>query len=142
MQEFEIVKLQKNSKFLMMNYKMYCPFFLLFFIKGRERTVYFQLIFQVKQDRFAPKKSKFELNMVLLGLQCDQAESHDLKSQYLLFILLYFFPLFQVRREKGKRIAKVVILSHAFLIDPSVLLLSSQNSPQIEPLEGTDMATF
>ena len=34
----------------------------------------------------------------------DRAERHDLKSRILLYILLFFFP-------------KVVILSHAFLID-------------------------
>ena len=43
----------------------------------------------------------------------DRAEMHDLKLRFLLFILLFFFPL----PEKGKRMAKVVILSHAFLLD-------------------------
>ena len=36
---------------------------------------------------------------------------------WLLIILLFFFPLFYEGREKGKRITKVVIKSHAFLLD-------------------------
>ena len=48
----------------------------------------------------------------------DRAERHDLKSQFLLFILLFFFPLFIEGSENGKRITKVVILSHTFRFDP------------------------
>ena len=48
----------------------------------------------------------------------DRAERHDLKSRVLLFILLFFFSLFlKEGREKEKRITKVMILSHAFLLD-------------------------
>ena len=47
----------------------------------------------------------------------DRAETNDLKSRFLIFIHLFFFPLFQEGRENGKRITKVVILSHAFLFD-------------------------
>ena len=39
----------------------------------------------------------------------DRAERHDLNSRFLLFILLFFFPLFLEGREKRKRITKVVI---------------------------------
>ena len=47
----------------------------------------------------------------------DRAERYDLKSRFLQFILLFFFPLFLGGKTKGERITKVVILSHAFLLD-------------------------
>ena len=47
----------------------------------------------------------------------DRAEKHDLESRFLLFILLFFFPLFIEERYKDGKITKVVILSHAFLLD-------------------------
>ena len=48
----------------------------------------------------------------------DRAERHDLKSRFLLLIFLFFFPLFLGGKIKGKKITKVVILIHAFLLDP------------------------
>ena len=47
----------------------------------------------------------------------DRAERHDLKSRLcLLFSPFLFFPK-KERRRKGLRIAIIVILSHAFLLD-------------------------
>jgi hypothetical protein len=43
----------------------------------------------------------------------DRAERHDLKSRFLLFILIFFFSLLL----GGKRMTKAVILSHTFLLD-------------------------
>ena len=49
----------------------------------------------------------------------DRAERHDLWSRFLpcWFILLFFFPLFLGGKRKRKRITKVVVKSHAFLLD-------------------------
>ena len=50
----------------------------------------------------------------------DRAERHGLKLRFLLFIFIYFFPLFLGgKNKKGKRITKVIILSHIFLLDRS-----------------------
>ena len=48
----------------------------------------------------------------------DRAERHDFWSWFLPLILLFFFPLLYEGREKGKRITKVVVKNHAFLLDP------------------------
>ena len=52
-------------------------------------------------DKYVDKKTKKKL--------LDRAERHDLKS--------LFFPLFLGGKRKGERITKVVILSHAFLLN-------------------------
>ena len=58
----------------------------------------------------------FGTNIIWLFLG-DRAERHDFWSQFLLFILCFFFPLFLGGKGKGKRITKVVVKSHAFLLD-------------------------
>jgi hypothetical protein len=59
----------------------------------------------------------------LSGLhRIDRAERHYLKSRFLLFILLFFFPLFLWEKRKSLKNNKVVMLSHAFLLDLQVLI--------------------
>ena len=55
---------------------------------------------------------------LLYSLLTDRAERHDLKSRFLLFILLFFFPLFLGGNRKVEKNIKVVNLSHAFMLDP------------------------
>ena len=50
------------------------------------------------------------------NLSESRAERHELKSRFVLFILLFFFPRFLGGKRKGEIITKVVILSHAFLL--------------------------
>ena len=57
--------------------------------------------------------------MPFCSIICDLVERHDFWSRFLLFIPLFFFPLFLGEKRKGKRITKVVVKSHAFLLDPS-----------------------
>ena len=42
---------------------------------------------------------------------------------FMLFVLLFFFPLFRREEKKGKRITKVVVKSHAFLFDLFLMYL-------------------
>ena len=51
------------------------------------------------------------------GNSIDRTERHDLKSRLWLFFYPFLFPLKKEGRRKGERIAKIVILSHAFLLD-------------------------
>ena len=55
------------------------------------------------------------------------------KSMTFVFILLFFFPLFF--REKDKRITKVVVKSHAFLLDPRESLQKSSKKELVNLLE-------
>ena len=48
----------------------------------------------------------------------DRAERHDFKSRFLLFILLFFFPLFRREEKRGKN-NQSRDLSHAFLLNRS-----------------------
>ena len=51
--------------------------------------------------------------------QGNRAEMHDLKSRFLLFILLFFFPLFLGGKRKGeKNNQSRDFKDHAFLLDP------------------------
>ena len=59
----------------------------------------------------------------------ERAERDELKSRFLIFILLFFFPLFLgEKREKGKIINILVISSHAFLLDPCILNISDESN--------------
>ena len=51
----------------------------------------------------------------------DRSERHDFEHDFCYF--LFFFPLFYEEREKGNRIKKVVVKSHASLLDPSNVTL-------------------
>ena len=57
------------------------------------------------------------------------SRKHDFCSQFLLFILLLFFPFFWEGGEKGKRITKVVVKSHAFLLDLLIIHIFSITVP-------------
>ena len=60
------------------------------------------------------------LDFSLLFLVKDRAERHDLKTRLILFpFSLPSPPQKKEVRRKGERITKIVILSHAFLLDPS-----------------------
>ena len=70
----------------------------------------------------------------------DRAEMHYLKSQFLLFIPLFFFPLILGGKRKGKRITKVVILSHAFLLDP--FKSTMRNKEEIKRIKRPKMNNY
>ena len=53
----------------------------------------------------------------------DQAERHDLKLRPWLFFSLFLFPPKKEGRIKGEGIAKIVNLSHAFLLDQFICSL-------------------
>ena len=54
---------------------------------------------------------------LILYIHFDRAERNDFWSRFLVILLLLFFPLFLGGKRKGERINKVVIKSHAFLLD-------------------------
>ena len=58
----------------------------------------------------------------------DRVERHDLKSQLWLFFFPFLFPPKKDGRGKGEWIAKIMILSHAFLIDQCQKVLSDFSS--------------
>ena len=51
----------------------------------------------------------------------DRAEMHDLRSILWLYFPLFPFLLKKEGRKKGERIAKIMILSHAFLLNHNFL---------------------
>ena len=61
----------------------------------------------------------------LLYHRADRAESHDLKSRLWLFFSLFLFLLNKRGKKKREWIVKIVILSHAFLLDPQSFTLFS-----------------
>ena len=70
---------------------------------------------------FQPALSYFYSNITK-----DRVERNDLKSRFLLFPLLFFFPFLGGKRKGGKN--KVVLLSHAFLLDPKTNPLLLDNN--------------
>ena len=91
-----------------------------------EKYLYILLFFKSKlinseiADQLCRSKThkwQIYLNIIYPYFGQNRAERHDLKSRFLLFILLSSSLFFWEGREKGKRITKVLILSHAFLLD-------------------------
>ena len=54
----------------------------------------------------------------------ERAERCDLKSRFWLFFSPFLFPPKKEGRRKGEWIAKIVILSHTFLLDPHCVIRS------------------
>ena len=75
-----------------------------------------QYLFEIYHISFRLIFLHLQSNAILWINFYDRAERQDLKSRFLLFILLFFFPLFLGEKRKGEKITKVGILSHAFLL--------------------------